>query len=127
MHELTQKHFETFKRQFLHWKEYLNLSDWETTFEFEDVEDCRAMVMSAAFEHRTAVVVLSKTWDIAPSPVNLKRTALHECLELLLLRFAFPAMERGTTEEQINEETHRIIRCLENRIYPKDGERKRKP
>jgi hypothetical protein len=73
-------------------------------------------------ENHIVAVVLSTEWDIKPTALNVKRSALHECLELFFMRLGLYAISRNTTDTQITEETHRLIRCLENRIYPKDGE-----
>jgi hypothetical protein len=53
------------------------------------------------------------------TPQTLKKTALHECLHVLMHDLIETATDRGSSAEQIEAAEHRIINVLE-RILTKE-------
>ena len=70
---------------------------------------------------RNADIVLSTTWENdEPSEYKVRRTAFHEVCELLLVRAGCIAFNQKASGEDWEEETHVIIRTLENAVFDRE-------
>ncbi|MBU2549037.1 MAG: hypothetical protein KKB20_11525 [Proteobacteria bacterium] len=116
----TKKHFELFKSEVLKWLNTLGIKGWRLHFYHEDSDDtagCWAIVRYKTVD-RVAEFVLARTWTSEPLDHEVAQTAFHECLELLLAPLVNLARERYVSENAIVEETHHVIRTIENTFYP---------
>jgi len=114
---LTKKDFNLFKSECQKWIERLGLISWDIYYEFIDMEDTYG-TLSSNYTGRLATIRLSKTfpkpYENRPLKFEIKRTALHECLELLLSPLNELASDRNFSEDDYEKERHSVIRTLEN-------------
>lgn len=111
--ELPESSFETFKKEFMLWVDIFGLRGWRINFVFEELDSAYAYCKTNIVG-RAATISLGKTlsqYDF--DHFDLKRTAFHECGELLLSRIRALANYRNTTEDEISEEIHNLIRIME--------------
>ena len=124
--ELTEKHFEMFKDEFMRWVDILGMKGWEFIFKHIELVDARAQVMPGQ-RGRVVVICLNTIWEgQEATEYELRRTGFHEAVELFLSKITQLAHERSVTEADIEEETHNIIRTLENVIWEVDFEERMK-
>lgn len=116
MYKTNKKHFDIFKKETLKWIEYFGLKDWEIRLEHATDEENMAYVLINSV-NRFAMIGLSKTWSCKPSVKELKQSAFHEVLELLLEKIVFTASKGSLGDVEIQEAKHDVIRRLENTIF----------
>lgn len=116
---LTQEDFEQFVRYCESTLRILNLQNWSVTYNFYKLEDCYGHCI-AEQTGRVATIVLSKEWKNIPISVDkdkqLKLTAVHECLELLVSPLDCIAQSRSFDSDEYEKEKHSVIRVLEKII-----------
>jgi hypothetical protein len=123
--DVTEKWFNVFRDEFTKWVHYYGIKGWEFHFIHADVEDARASV-STDQESRLALVTLSTKWSgMEPNDFEIRKCAFHEATELFLAKINFIARSRYTTDSEIEEEIHNIIRILENVWWIIDYEEER--
>ena len=125
--ELTEEHFKLFKNEFNYWIDNLGLFTWEIGFLFEKNEKFRAQV-STNTNNMLATVSLSNEWiEISPDRELVARVAFHEVMEIFFDNIlCFARMEAGSgMRNEIDQESHRIIRTLENVWWKPDWEARR--
>ena len=126
-YELTDKDFGVFKDEFMRWVDILGMKGWEFLFKLVELIDARAQVMPGQ-TGRIVVICLNTVWEGQEvTEYELRRTGFHEALELFLSKITHLAHERSVTEADIEEETHNIIRTLENVIWEVDFAKRAKP
>lgn len=116
---LTQEDFEQFVRYCESTLRILNLQNWSVIYNFYKLEDCYGQCITDQIG-RVATIVLSKEWENIPIYVDkdkqLKLTAVHECLELLVSPLDCMARSRSFDPDEYGKEKHSIIRVLEKII-----------
>lgn len=112
----TQKDFDYFKSEFLSWVKKWGLLDWEIWFDRDERDDCRACVYIDEVG-RIVKVVLASEWQHPFDDEEISRVAFHEARELFYGVITKTAMNRYSTEAQLNEATHTCIRIDENTIW----------
>ena len=118
-YELTEEHFEVFKNEFMYWVDELGMKGWEFIFKLIELTDARAQCMPGQ-RGRVVVVCLNTVWEGQEvTEYELRRTGYHEALELFLSKMTHLAQERSVTDAEIEEETHNLIRTLENAMWEK--------
>jgi len=121
------KKFETFGR---YYETLFGLSDWGIYYRLPSCdEDREHIVGNKAFVcsdriGMTASIVLSPVWPLTePTDENLRDSALHEVLHLVLIPLNSLATYRfSVNEEDIGTEVHRIIRKIAWAITKTTGE-----
>ena len=114
--KLTNKDFELFKSECQKWIKKFELSDWNIKFLMEPMDNTYGMC-KANYGASNVIIKIASNF---PSGYNLskrekiKETALHECLELLLMPVEVLAGDRGWDEVEFTHQTHRIINKLMN-------------
>jgi hypothetical protein len=105
----TAKQYRDFVRQAQGWIKTLGLSDWRVTFYFKRCEDARATCQCDASSH-VATICLSTDWgDDKPTDEQIRHSALHEVLHLLLADFRNRALARCTFTDDIDVAEHAVI------------------
>ena len=116
--ELTEKDLEIYKTEFLFWVDIFGLRGWSFYFKLDDLKGNYGDILYSMVG-RTSTVRLNKKMEKELYSIEqVKQTAFHECCELFLGRLVSLAEYRYTTADEIEEETHNIIRTLE---YIKDN------
>jgi len=118
--KITQNQFKLFQAGVHEWIDFFGLKEWQILFLFERMENNRAEIRFDCVSG-IAVFVLNTRWETEEEWVTdtiIRKVAFHEVCELLLGRLVHITNQRhGTTEDGVEEETHRIIRTLENTIW----------
>lgn len=120
----TKDQFELFKKECEFWIDYFGLKGWRVEYSHKKtVDEARAdIIWNCA--GRIATITLNTIWVDEDRCVitndNVRRSAFHEVCELFLARLNM--MANGKIDNQphdVNEETHNLIRTLENTIFKK--------
>src|SRR4051812_21185113 len=102
--------YETYKRECRKWIERLGLTDWKIYFRFEEIENALAGCRRD-FEGRVAVLVLNPFQaHCKRADVDVKKSAKHEVLHLLLAELAWMSNSRVLTETAWSAAEHCVIR-----------------
>lgn len=110
----TKKQFRIFEKECRKWIDKLGLKGWCVYILHIDLEkesttaQCRWKT-----EQRIANLVLNTLVSVPKGEHEIRRAALHECLELLLIGCT-EAMRMAVCEDIVDRETHTVIRALEN-------------
>ena len=117
----TDKESDYFVKRVHFWQEKLNLMNWRIDVYTKDLnKKDRSAEVNIDFTARYAVIFLAEklpdtfVWNNK----KLDRSAFHECCEILLSQLGVMAEQRYA-KALVDEETHAIIRTLENAIVPK--------
>lgn len=114
----TKKHFEIFKKECLKWIDRLELNGWEIQFGWTEKEGVFSS-LGGKLIGRTVTFFLCKDWSNTITPLtesNIRKTAKHEVIHLLLLRFTINAVSRYVTSDELEEAEEEIVRKLEKII-----------
>ena len=112
--KLTQEHFILFRSECKRQLDRLGLKSWKVYYQFKKLDNCFGRCQWD-FSGRVATITLAMEF---PKPFDnleqqIKETALHECLELLLSPLTDLAITRGFSRDEFDKEMHSIIRTLE--------------
>lgn len=102
-------------------RKIFGLLDWEIYTILDDPErgDSMRGWMQGNFEDRIATIGLSPDWSgsYLKNNFEIAKVAFHEVCELMLSDLGSLA-ERSVRKGIVDEETHKIIRKLENVVFP---------
>lgn len=112
--KLTQKHFQLFRTECDKNLDLLGLKSWKVYYQFKPLKDAFG---NAQWSYSGRVATITLATDF-PKPFDnleqqIKETALHECLEILLSPLTSLAQDRTFDQVDFNKEVHSIIRTLE--------------
>jgi hypothetical protein len=107
-----------FDQCMIHWQEELSLGDWRIE---RGSKPAKGAMASVEFNQpaRLATYRIGDFGAEKITPQTLKKTALHECLHVLMHDLIETATDRGSSAEQIEAAEHRVINVLE-RILTKE-------
>jgi hypothetical protein len=117
----TRQHFDVFKAECKKWLDYFGLKGWQIDYLHDKAEGNRACV-GWKITGRVATITLATEWeDWRSVPITddeIRRVAFHEVCELLLSRMTMMAKNKiANHEDAVDEESHVIIRTLENVVF----------
>lgn len=106
-----------FKKEVDKYISYFGIFDWETEISEQENKDARATTFYSTCG-RIATIYYSEDWisNKKTSKHEISRTAFHECAELFLSKLRDMAEIRGD-EDNADEQIHRVIRFMENKIF----------
>lgn len=108
-----KKEFAIFKAECRRWIDLLSLSDWKIYYRFYQIEDGLAGI-NRDYEGKIATVSLSPFQErCSRSEVNVKSSARHEILHLLLGELDYLNGRRLVTSGSWDAAEHTVIRRLE--------------
>ena len=118
--ETTAEHFDIFKAECKKWIDWFSLNDWFVVFKHGECEGSSFAEVWTKAIGRVAGMVLNTDWeDIEVTTEQVRRSAFHECAELWLRNIVSLGEARTYYENEMEKETHRLIRLLENRVWEK--------
>ena len=121
MAKTTKKDFEIFKKEVRKWKDILGLQDWEICCIHGGADgDSRANYLTN-IAGRICTIFLTDDWDGCfeeKTERAIKQIAFHEVVELTLQDLRVYALY-FINAEFVEEATHKIVRMLENVLFPK--------
>jgi len=117
----TKKDFEIFKKEVKKWQDILGLQGWEIVCVHGGTDKENRAEYLTHITGRICTIYLADDWDgIADNKCDraIKQTAFHEVVELSLQDLRNYA-QYYINEDLVDEATHKIVRMLENVLFPK--------
>lgn len=105
-----------FDKYMAFWQEELSLGDWRIE---RGLKPAKGAMASVEF-NQSARLATYRIGDFGAekiTPDSLKKTALHECLHVLMHDLIETASDRGSSPEQIEAAEHRVINVLERILF----------
>ena len=115
IYKTTKKDFKTFEMAVNHTLSFFHISEYETTLYHKKLPDARG-TCHADMENMMCHIEFGTEWSYKPDKKEIERVAFHEIWELLLYPLGSLSL-RACSEELVNEETHRVIRRMENVLF----------
>jgi hypothetical protein len=117
---LSQKHFKLFRSECEKQLERLGLKGWKVYYQFKKLDNSFGRA-DWSYSGRVATISLATNF---PKPYEnleqqIKETALHECLEILLSPISDMAGSRDYHGDSFTKEIHTVIRTLEKVLADK--------
>jgi len=118
--QTTEDEFDFFKTECDKWIRVFGLLGWGVLYEHVDIkENWYASVRVNNLEDRIALFSFNKNITEGEREfLDIRKTAFHEVMELLLWPMHYIGESRYTSPEELTEARHVIIRTLENIVYP---------
>jgi hypothetical protein len=114
----TTKQFNIFKSEARKWIDVFGLKGWRIDFFHLKLENNDRGQARVNISGRCVSIMFGKEWDGECKDFDIKQTAFHEVCELLLWKLADMAHTKVfTNRDSITEETHSVIRILENVLF----------
>jgi len=110
------KDFELFQQEFKKWQEKFGLTGYQVYFEYEEVDDAFANLTINQGEMVATVRLNSKLPDKDKPHKNIRKSAKHEAIHLLVGRLEHNGRYRYSTENEIYEATEELVNRLVNLI-----------
>ncbi len=109
-----KKHFELFKTECEEWIEKLGLFDWDLLIKHDKKKNGALANLWTDYAKKVATITLYEDWgdNDKPTDENIKKSARHEVLHLLLSRSRGLAQSRFITNDEIVEADEEIINRL---------------
>lgn len=111
----TKKQFELFKKYCLQYQRELNLLDWDLAYEHSKIKSGAYAQAGRSLEDMNGTITFTTDWDDEVdklNPQNIKETAKHEMLHLLLGQLSLLAQSRYITYREIEIAEHSVINKL---------------
>lgn len=120
MVQTTKKDFKLFKKEFRKWQRFFGLKNWKVVLLHEDTEERGLADINSNISGYISTCKLSVNWPKCEySKYQIRKTAFHECIHLLLARYAVAAKCRFINESELDEADHELVRILENTVFEK--------
>jgi len=112
-YKTTKKDFKIFKSECKKWIKKFGLKDWDITYKHEKIESLGTTKWHII--DRWVDITLSKDFGkTESSKYEVKQTAYHEVIELLLAEFNTLAESRYSTYNQLETARHAIVQRMIN-------------
>ena len=120
MPETTSKHFEVFQREVRRCINLFGLLTWRVHIEHGPCENspCRAECYYDV-SNRSSTITLNTEWDEDDkiNNVEIKVSARHEVIHLIICRLAALGMDRYVSQRDFQEEQEALVRLLHRLIF----------
>ena len=116
MKPTTAKHFEVFQKEVLYWINKWGLHQWEIAFTHKLLDGNIRASISYNQSGRVCTLFLNSEWDCdirPPTNAEMKVSAKHEAIELLLADVHAIGKSRWVTEDELVAAHHALVRRLE--------------
>ena len=108
--------FELFKKEFRKWQQKFGLTGYKVYFKHEPIDDAFASINLGQGEMIATVRLNSKTLSADKPFVDIKQSAKHEALHLLVGRLEKNAHWRYSSLQEIEEADEELVHRLEDLI-----------
>jgi hypothetical protein len=113
--KLTDEHFQIFKQEVKYWVEVFGLKGWELDIKMDTESRDQLAHTTYHASNRWAEINLCMKWEGEKITEEfVRRYALHEVLELLIIPVRELCERRYTCLSEIDMQVHVVIRTLEN-------------
>ena len=113
------KDFADFQRYFKEYQELFGLTGYKVYFRHEPLDGCFAKVAVQQLDMVATVYLDSVLPEQFKSFKNIKGSAKHEALHLLVSRLENRAISRFASEDEIYEAVEELVRKLEDLVKEK--------
>ena len=113
---MSNKDFELFQSEFKRWQYKFGLTGYKVYFKYEEMDGCFADIKINQGEMVVTARLNSKLSDISKPHKDIKRSAKHEALHLLVGRLEQNARWRYSAENDIYESVEELVFRLEDLI-----------
>ena len=110
------KDFELFKSEFTKWQKEFGLTGYKVYFKYEPVVEGFASITVDSNNMVATVRLSSETSDDSKPFKDVKRSAKHEAIHLLIYRLENLALARFITEDEIYQTSEELTFKLEDLI-----------
>jgi len=114
--ELMDKDFKLFQSEFKKWQQRFGLTGYKVYFKHEPIEDSFANISISQGVMAATVRLSSEVSDKDKPHEDIKRSAKHEALHLLVGRLEQNGRWRYSSENEIYEATEELVFKLEDLI-----------
>lgn len=127
--KMKKKHLNTFMKECERWIKFYGLTEWDINYSLADIGDDNAANTFYDLPSMSATIVLSDEYPVEFATDkylvdDIKESAHHEVLELLLAKMHVYAMSPCGCNEFIEEAArHEIIMKLSNCVYKRKGKK----
>lgn len=118
MIKTTKKDFELFKRECQKWINIVGLKDWHIWYEHGKTAEDSIAEYSVGHSGRACVIYFTLGVYEKLSNHDIKCAAFHEIIEIYMVEIRKMALTTYSYDV-VDEATHRIVRMLENVLFPK--------
>ena len=118
MAKTTKKDFELFKKECKKWIDIVGLKDWHFWYDHDKTDDNCIAQYDIDDTGRSCVVYFTKGLDDKLTRHDITSAAFHEIIEIYIRPLRKMALT-AHSYEFVDEATHRIVRMLENVLFPK--------
>jgi len=117
MKKTTQSDLKRFKAEFERWQSLLGLTQYQVYFFIKDLEDTFAQIEIQEMQKVVSVFIQSELSGQDYESKEWSKTALHECLHLLLHRIEWLGNCRYIESNDLHEENEAIVVRLQKVLY----------
>ena len=116
MPKTTKKHFDLFKAECEKWVDTFSLRDWDVSYGIKKMPDDYAECKGNVFSRSATMWLAYELPEDELTTSEIKLTALHEVLELLLAKGRTLMVSKYVEDYEADEATHAVIQTLINYI-----------
>jgi hypothetical protein len=117
-YKTTKKDFELFEKECRKWIDFFGLLSFELAFDHRINNENLAGV-EWDIVNCWCDFYLCKNWGrTKPTKSEIEKTAFHEVFHLLLAKLKSYIVSRSFNIDEVEAEFHKIIRIMENKVYP---------
>ena len=116
MRKVSKRQFELFKKECKKWIDIFELNNWDVAYMQNKTKKAFAYC-NTNVTHYKATMHFCKVWDdevVKLTDENIKKTALHEILHLLLSRLSDYGYARFVADDEMTEAEEELVNKLIN-------------
>ena len=115
MVKVKKEHFKVFKKEYKRRVKQFGINDWQIYIDQCKLDNARAC-LARNLKGRAATAWLTTEWDEKIKEKDLKATAKHEALHLLIGRVAELAQQRFVSSSEFFEAEEELVQKLDRLI-----------
>lgn len=117
----TNKHFEIFKKEVKKWMNEFKIGGWEVYFKINEEDKESLSGCSWNLKGKVCTFELNRNWPEGDKVDNnnIKKSALHEVLHLVIAKITTMAVRRYVNRDQVEEAEEEAVNTLINYILKK--------
>ena len=112
IYKLTRKHFNIFCNECRQFQQIWGINGWDITFEHKKLEVGDYAQVVTDYEQHAVLVTLAREWDKEPNNDELKNTAKHEMIHVLMGKMRGVALSRFISEDELKATEHDTVNIL---------------
>ena len=125
VYKTTKADYNKFKAEVKYWVDFFGLYEFEVYCDHMYENGDRA-TCSTNKDARIAVITLGTEWCDGFDESEIRRVAFHEVAELLISQLWALCLDRFADKGAMETERHAIIKRLENTVWKKDWEKRKR-